>query len=90
MILREGTINVSAVNCFGDATALGGCYHRDKSPHRCTVHAHANPAISGGAAETSYFLWTLIWLRWTRNWSDWRLVLESFGLWRDSVKLVSG
>lgn len=71
VILREGTINVSAVNCFGDATALGGCYHRNKSPHRCTVHAHANPAISGGAAETSYFLWSLIWLCWTRNWSDW-------------------
>lgn len=76
VILREGTINVSAVNCFGDATALGGCYHRNKSPHRCTVHAHANPAISGGAAETSYFLWTLIWLCWTHKWSDWRLVLE--------------
>lgn len=44
MILREGTINVSAVNCFGDAVALRGCYHTDKSLHRCTVHAHVTPS----------------------------------------------
>lgn len=73
VILREGTINVSAVNCFGDATALGGCYHRDKSAHRSTVHAHAKPAIAGGTRVTSHFLWTLIWLCWTCDWSDWRL-----------------
>lgn len=75
VILREGTINVSAVNCFGDATALRGCYHRDKSP-QSTVHAHANPAISGGTSATSYFFWTLTWLCWTRDWSDWRLDFE--------------
>lgn len=45
MILREGTINVSAVNCFGDAVALRGCYHTDKSLHRCTVHIHATPQL---------------------------------------------
>lgn len=54
VILREGTINVSAVNCFGDAVALRGGYHTDKSLHRCTVHVHATPP----PADTE-LLWTL-------------------------------
>lgn len=93
--LREGTINVSAVNCFGDATALGGRYHRDKSPHRCTVHAHANPAISGGLVRplTSSGLWfdcAGLMTALTGGQFYIKAFLKSFGLWADSVKHRSG
>ena len=41
VFLRQWIINVSAVNCCGDAAALSGCYKRDKSANTHT-HTHTH------------------------------------------------